>query len=67
MSDWFEDAALHTYGFTDDQISQINAALPILQRVLAVVAKEEPDVAKLIPIATMAIGVVLQHQKDFPS
>jgi len=70
MSDNFlEDMGLRMEGFTDDQISQIEAATPTAQALVALIQKNQPAmtqawilIQKLIPVANMALTVIKEKQ-----
>lgn len=65
MSDFLEDMGLRMEGFSDAQIAQIEAAIPIAQELVALIQKNEPAITqalvliqKLIPVVNMSLTVL---------
>jgi len=50
-----ETAALRFEGFTDQQIAQIDAALPDIEHLLGVLKAELPRINRLVPVLQMAL------------
>ena len=48
--------ALEAEGFSQQQIAQIEAALPVVTRLLAAYKAADPDIVAIIPVAEMVIN-----------
>jgi len=64
MADWFADDALRIYGFTSDEIAQINSVKDDVQHILATVKAIMPRINRVIPVATMVAARINQEQKE---
>ena len=64
MTDFIESMGLHSEGFTDAQIDQINAAVPDAQALIAALKTELPRINRLLPVIQMVFTVFEQHQKE---
>jgi hypothetical protein len=69
VSDFIVAMAGHMEGFTDDQIAQIEAAVPNAQALIALIQKNEPTITqalmlaqKLVPVANMVLTVLKEKQ-----
>ncbi len=74
MTDFVESMGLHAEGFTDEQIAQINAAMPYAKALADRINANLPlfntlwaDAQKLLPVIQMALTVIEQHQKEINS
>jgi len=67
MADWFEAMGLHHFGFNDEQIAQIDAAVPKAQYVLNLVQNNHTVINELFTVAKMIVDQIAQYQKDNPS
>jgi hypothetical protein len=65
MSGFLESMALHEFGFTDEQIAQIDAVRPDVEFLLNLLKTEMPRIVRVINVAQMAIKVYNANQKEF--
>ncbi len=66
MADWMEQMGLRHFGFNDDQISQIDAAIPKAEVILAFLKSHRTIVNELIDVAEMMTKQFAQFQKENP-
>jgi len=64
MGDFIENFGLRDQGFTDDEIAQIDGAKDDLSHVIATIQEIWPRLTRLVPVATMVIERIAQHQKE---
>lgn len=64
MTDFVENVGLHSQGFNDQQIAQIDAAKDDALHVMATIKAIWPRITRLVPVLTMIAEVVDQHQKE---
>ena len=67
--DFLEETALRFEGFTDQQIAQIEAAIPNAQALVALIEKNEPTMTQalalaksLLPVADMILTVMKEKK-----
>ena len=64
MTDFLESIGLHSEGFTDDQIAQIDAAKPKFAYLLNLVMQNRTVINEVIAVANMIAAQIAQHQKE---
>ena len=64
MGDLVEDIGLHSQGFNDAQIAQIDAAKEDALHVIATIQDIMPRINRLVPVAVMIATVLNQHQQE---
>ena len=63
MGDFVEDIGLHSQGFNDAQIAQLDGIKDDLVHLMATLKLEWPRLTRVVPVLTMAATVIAQHQK----
>ncbi len=74
MGTWVEDMGLHSEGFTDEQIAEIDLAKPDALHLWATIQQEAPHLQKiiqaewprierLIPVIRMVLEVINTNQR----
>ena len=64
MTDFLESIGLHSEGFTDDQIAQIDAAKPKFAYLLNLAMQNRTVFNEVIVVANMIAAQIEQHQKE---
>ncbi len=64
MPDFMEEMGLHHFGFDDNQIAQIDAAIPKAAFVLDWVKQHKTVLLQLIDTAEMAAAQIAKFQKE---
>ena len=64
MTGFIEDMMMRQEGLDDQDIADINAALPDIQALDQVFAQAWPRIAKLTPLFTRAFGKIIQKQRE---
>ena len=63
MSTWIEEMGLHSEGFTDSEIAEIDAIKEDLVHIIATVQAVWPRLTRVLPIARMVAARVAANQR----
>lgn len=63
MATWIEEMGLHSEGFTDEQIAQIDAAKSDALHLWATIQQEIPRMVRLAPVIRMILERLDFNQK----
>lgn len=55
--DWIEDEVLNFEGFSQDEVKQIKAAIPVLQQLIALGIKNETDLTHMVMLVKSLLPV----------
>lgn len=63
MTGFFEDDLLRFEGLTDQDIADLNAVIPDLQRLVGVLQQNWPIIAKVAPVLFRVVQDILAKQR----
>lgn len=63
MADWMEEMGLEHFGFSDDQIAKINAAIPKAAFIAGLVKQYRTTINELFDVAEMVLDQMDKFQK----
>jgi hypothetical protein len=61
---FLETTGLRMVGFTSEQIAQIDAIIPDVARLAAVLKSEMPRINRIVPVVKMAMDVINEYKKE---
>jgi hypothetical protein len=64
MTGFIEDNLLRMEGLSDKDISDLNSVMPDIQALDVAFQAQWPRIARVIPIVTRIVNIVLQKQKE---
>lgn len=64
MTGFFEDQALRFEGLTDQDIADLNKAIPDLEHLIGVIQAELPRINRVLPVILRVAQKIIQKQKE---